>query len=104
MSGGTQMSKKRKTYSREFKRQTLRLVETSDLSIAQIERDLGLSKGRIHHWKRQLARDGEQAFPGKGKLKPEDERIRQLRREKEMLRQEIEILKRAAAAFSRPIE
>ena len=98
------MSKKRKTYSREFKRETLRLVETSDLSIAQIERDLGLSKGQIHHWKRQLARDGEEAFPGKGKLKPQDERIRQPRREKEMLRQEIEILKKAATTFSRPNE
>ena len=52
------MSRKRKRYSREFKRETLRFVETSDLSIAQIEWDLGLPKGLIHHWKRQLPRVG----------------------------------------------
>jgi transposase InsO family protein/transposase-like protein len=97
-----QMSKKRKTYSREFKRETLRLVETSDLSIAQIERDLGLSKGQVHHWKRQLARDGEEAFPGKGKLKPEDELIRQLKRENEILRQERDILKKSSGHLLAP--
>jgi transposase len=104
MAGGTDMSKRRKTYSREFKRETVRLVETSDLSIAQIERDLGLSKGQIHHWKRQLARDGENAFPGKGHLRPEDELIRELKRENEILRQERDILKKAVAIFSRPKE
>jgi len=96
------MSRKRKTYSGEFKRETLRLVETSDLSIAQIERDLGLPKGIVHHWKRQLAEDGEEAFPGKGQLKSEDELIRQLKRENEILRQERDILKKAVAIFSRP--
>jgi transposase len=96
------MKGKRKTYSREFKRDTLGLVETSDLSIAQIERDLGLPKGIVHHWKRQLARDGKDAFPGKGKLKSEDELIRQLKRENEILRQERDILKKAVAIFSRP--
>ena len=79
------MSKKRRTYSREFKLETLRLVETSDKPIAQIERELGLSSGLIHHWKRQLAEDGDQAFPGKGNLKEQDELIRQLQRENEIL-------------------
>jgi transposase len=78
------------------------LVETSALSIAQIERDLGLSKGIIHHWKRQLTRDGEEAFPGKGNLKPEGELVRQLKRENEILRQERDILEKAVAIFSRP--
>jgi len=78
-------SQKRKTYSREFEQRTLRLVETSGLSIAQIEQDPGLPKGIVHHWKRQLARDGEKAFPGKGKLRSEDELIR--KREKQILRQ-----------------
>ena len=98
------MNRKRKTYSREFERETLRLVETSDLSIAQIERDLGLPKGIVHHWKRQLAQDGEEAFPGKGNLKTQDELIRQLKRENEVLRRERDILKKAMAIFSRPSE
>jgi transposase len=95
------MARKRKSYTREFKLETLQLVETSDRSIAQIERDLGLSSGLIHHWKRQLANGGKEAFPGKGHLKPQDELIRQLRRENEILRQERDILKKAISVFAR---
>ena len=98
------MAQKRKTYTREFKLEALHLVETSGKPIAQIERDLGLSKGLMHHWKRQLSRDGEGAFPGKGRLKVQDELIRQLRRDNKILRQERDILKKAVAIFSQPNE
>jgi transposase len=95
------MVKKRKTYTREFKLEAIQLAETSDKSIAEIERDLGLGSGQIHHWKRQLAHEGEDAFPGKGHLKPQDELIRQLQRENETLRQERDILKKAISVFAR---
>jgi transposase len=94
------MTQKRKTYTREFKIEAIELAETGDKPIAQIERDLGLSSGQIHHWKRQLKRDGEEAFPGKGHLKAQDEQIRQLRRENEILRQERDILKKAITIFA----
>jgi hypothetical protein len=35
--------------------------------------------------------DGAQAFPGKGRLKEDDELIRRLQRENEQLRQEREV-------------
>jgi transposase len=95
------MAKKRRTYTREFKLDTIRLAETSDKPIAEIERDLGLSVGQIYHWRRQLADEGKDAFAGKGHLKPQDELIRQLRRENEILRQEREILKKAISVFAR---
>ena len=94
------MVKKRKTYTREFKLEAIQLAETSDKSIAEIERDLGLGSGQIHHWKRQLAQEGEEAFPGKGHLKSQDEVIRQLKRENEILRQERDILKKAITIFT----
>jgi transposase len=95
------MVKKRKTYTREFKLEAIQLAQSSDKSIAEIERDLGLGSGQIHHWKRQLANEGEDAFPGKGHLKPQDELIRQLQRENEILRQERDILKKAISVFAR---
>jgi transposase len=95
------MAKKRRTYTREFKLDTIQLAETSDKPIAEIERDLGLSVGQIHHWRRQLADEGKDAFPGKGHLKPQDELIRQLQRENEILRQERDILKKAISVFAR---
>jgi transposase len=94
------VTKERKTYTREFKLEAIQLAETSGRPITQIERELGLGKSQIYRWKRQLQREGEEAFPGKGRLKAQDEVIRQLRRENEILRQERDILKKAVTIFS----
>ena len=96
------MKKSRRSYTREFKLEALRLLETSDKSAAQIEGDLGISGGCLSRWKRELAVDGADAFPGQGRLTPDEERVRQLERENEMLRQERDILKKAVAIFSHP--
>jgi len=98
------MKKVRKSYTREFKLEALRLQETSGKSASQIERDLGIGKGNLWRWKRKLTKDGEHAFPGHGRLAPEQERIRQLEREIEILRQQRDILKKAVAIFSHPKE
>ena len=98
------MKKIRRQYTREFKLEALRLLETSGKSAAQIERDLGIGSGNLYRWKQKLAKDGAHAFPGHGQLAPEQERIRQLERENEILRQQRDILKKAVAIFSHPKE
>jgi transposase len=70
------MMKTRRTYNREFKLEALRLVETTDKSMAQIEWDLGIGEGCLRQWKKKLAAEGENAFPGHAKLPPDEERIR----------------------------
>ena len=96
------MTQKRKTYTREFKLEAIRLAETSGKPIAQIERELGLGKSQIYRWKRQLEREGEEAFPGKGKLKSSDEEVRDLQRELNRVRMERDILKKALRVFAQP--
>ena len=88
------MAKIRKVYTAEFRREAVRLLETSGKSSAQIERDLGLGSGCLSRWRRKLAEEGENAFPGHGRLAPDKERMRQLEREIEILRQERDILKK----------
>ena len=51
------------------------------VSIAQASRDLGVDANVLGRWKKELSEDSKHAFPGKGKLKPEDEEVRRLRRE-----------------------
>ena len=94
------MTKTRKKYTREFKMEAVRLLETSGKSAVQLERELGIGHGNLWRWKRDFAADGEDAFPGHGRLTPEQERFRQLERENEILRQERDILKKAIAIFS----
>jgi transposase len=96
------MTKERKTYRKEFKLETLELARSSGKGDSELERELGLSRGSLYRWRKQLERDGEQAFPGKGRVKPEDEYVRKLERELAIVRQEREILKKALAIFSGP--
>jgi len=95
------MAKIRRVYTPEFRREAVRLLETSGKSGAQIERDLGIGAGCLCRWKQKLAEDGENAFPGHGRLAPDQERMRQLERELEIVRQERDILKKAVAIFSK---
>jgi transposase len=55
----------------------------------------------LYRWLDEYKRDGKDAFPGKGNLKPADEELRRLKRENKELREENEILKKAAAIFAK---
>lgn len=94
------MSKKRRTYTTEFKRNAVELSYTSGKTAAQIERDLDIPQGLLYKWRRKYRENGSQAFPGKGQLTPEQERLRELERELEVVQQERDILKKAIAIFS----
>jgi len=94
------MSKKRKIYSKEFKLETIELAKNSTKTDTQLEQDLGLSRGCLYNWRKQVEQAGEQAFPGKGNLKAEDEYTCGLERELALVRQERDILKKALAIFS----
>ena len=89
-----------KRYDKEFKIEAVRLASEPGNTQSAIERDLGISQGIISRWKREMLKDGQQAFPGKGHLKPEDDKFRKLKRENERLRRERDILKKAVAIFS----
>lgn len=95
------MKKTQKKYSKEFKLETIELARTRGKSDSQLERELGLGRGYLYTWRRQLERDGEQGFPGKGGLKPDDAYVRQLERELAVVQQERDILKKALAIFTR---
>jgi transposase len=95
------MSKKpRKSYSREFKMEAVRLITEKGYSIAEASRNLGIEYSVLRRWKKQLANDPENAFPGKGKQKAADEQMKQLQRELERVKEERDILKKALAYFA----
>jgi len=97
----TQVKKVRRKYSKEFKQEAIRLYESTDKSMAQIETELGISTGLLNKWRSQQRHNGKQAFPGTGHQTEMDAELRRLRRENEILRQERDILKKAIQVFSR---
>lgn len=94
------MGQIRKHYTREFKLEVLQMAETSGKPLAQLERELGLSDGSLYQWRRAFGRKGKEAFPGKGRLSEAQDRLRQLERENDILRQERDILKKAIGVIS----
>ena len=96
------MTKTRRTYTDEFKREAVQLLKSSGKTARQLERELGIGKTCLSRWKRELAEKGEQAFPGQGNVPPAQEQIQELERQVEILRQERDILKKAVAIFAHP--
>jgi transposase len=92
----------KKTYTQEFKREAVRLVQTSGKPIAHIARELGISDASIHQWRKELAIQGSEAFPGSGHQTAQEEELRRLKRELEVTRQERDILKKAFIVFTKP--
>jgi transposase len=95
------MGRKRRSFTKEFKLEAVRLITDGGQSIAKVARDLGIRDTIVGRWKNDYEQVREAAFPGKGHLKPEDEELRHLRRENAQLRMERDILKKAAAIFSK---
>lgn len=92
----------RKSFTREYKIETVKMVTEGGASAAQIADDIGIHVNTLYKWIREFSAKPEEAFPGKGNLPTSDaEVIRELKRENERLKMEREILKKAMAIFSR---
>ena len=95
------MSSKRQTYTREFKVEAAKLSYNSEKSVEEIAASLGVSQSSIHRWRQEYRQDPDQAFPGSGQQKERDAEIVRLKKELRQSQMENEILKKAAAIFTR---
>ncbi len=95
------MQKTQKTYTAEFKREAVRLAQTSGKPIMHVARDLGISDTSIHQWRKELSEHSSEAFPGSGHQTAQEEEVRRLKRELDIVKQERDILKKALGIFSR---
>jgi transposase len=95
--------RQKKEYSQAFKVEAMRLAESSGKSVSEIERDLGITPGLLHKWRRRYRINQEPSGqPGlePSELEAAQAEIRRLRRGLEVTRQEREILKAAISIFS----
>jgi transposase len=98
------MGAQRKHFTPEFKQAAVRRAASGDATVLEVARELGIRTDRLREW---IA----QAQGGRRRPRPEDaaraaplsldEEVRQLRREVARLREERDILKKAAAFFAR---
>ena len=93
--------KTRRRYDRAFKEGAVRLVVEDGQTLVGTARNLGITENMLSRWRKEYLADRGQAFPGKGRLKPDEEEIRRLKKRVADLEQERDILKKALAIFSK---
>jgi len=92
---------KRQHFTKEFKLEAVRLWKSSGRPAAAVARELGLRRNHLYKWLAEAEVHGEAAFPGKGRRPRRDDAVTRLRREVERLREERDILKKAARYFAK---
>ena len=95
------MANKRRTYTDEFKVEAVKLVTEKGLSVAEACRSLEVCETLLRSWKAAFEAEGNDAFPGNGRLPAVEEELRRLRAENKRLLMERDILKKAAAFFAK---
>lgn len=86
-------------FDREFKVGAVKMIVEDGRSVADVSKSLGVSLGSLYTWIHQFKSDGGDAFPGSGKLKPQDEEVRQLREQLRRVTMERDILKKTMGYF-----
>jgi transposase len=91
-----------KTYPKEFKLEALRLMETSDKPASEVAMQLGIRRNQLYRWKEQMRKTGDVASSKRGRpKKTEQSELNRLRAENAKLKEDVEILKKAAKYFAK---
>ena len=94
----------RRQYSEEFKKDAVSHSLTSEKTVEEVARDLGIAHSNLRRWRAQYSKNGELALPGEGKQRltpPQEEEIKRLKKELDEVKQERDILKKALAIFTK---
>src|SRR6266496_6751030 len=86
-----------KAFPKEFREDVIRVFRSGDSSIAQVAKDFGISESCLQRWR---AKDHIERGDRPGVSSNESAELRELRRRNKLLKQENDVLRRAAAYLS----
>ncbi len=89
----------RRSFTPEFKRDAVRLVQEGK-TLTEVAQNLGIARSLLQYWKKQLEGDRPDAFPGHGNASGEAAEIARLKKELRDAKEERDILKKALAYFA----
>ena len=92
------------TYTKEFKLEALRLLEESDRPANEIAMSLGIRRNQLYKWKEQMIKKGDVPAAKKGRPKKEDQtELSTVKQELKRVKEENQILKKAAIFFAKEL-
>ncbi len=95
------MSKrKRRSFTKEYKAEVVRLIRKSGKTVGAVSRELGLTETAVRRWVEQAEIDSGEG-PAGALTTAEREELAQLRKRVKTLEMEREILKKATAFFAK---
>ena len=94
-------ARSRRSFDKEFKIRAVKIVTEQGLTREEVGQSLGVHGATIGNWVKKYREDGNVAFPGNGRLKPQDEELRQLREEVRRLKMKRDFLKKTALFFAK---
>jgi transposase len=90
-----------KRYDPAYKLEICKSVESGHATVPELSRETGISENTLYIWMKRYRNNREKPFVGSGHVLPENEEMVRLRKEVKDLREENEILKKAAAYFAK---
>ena len=93
-------------YTKEFKVEAVRLLQEGIKPASDLARELGVRRVLLYRWKNELEKKGDASFgrhPGRPK-KDQQSEIARLRQELRDVKEERDILKKAAAYFAKDLK
>lgn len=90
-------------YSREYKEEICKRIVNDGEKVSHVCAEQNLVENTVRSWLKIYKERSAQAFVGSGNIRPEDVELKRLQKENRELREENEILKKAAAYFARNV-
>jgi len=91
----------KKNYDPSYKIEVCKAVDSGATTVAEMSRETGISENTLYIWMKRYRENRNKPFVGSGHVLPENEEMVRLRRENRDLKEDIEILKLAAAYFAK---
>ena len=95
------MKEKKNRYDADLKKEIAQVYLEGHRTAPSLASELGVHVNTICKWAEQYREDPENAFPGSGHMKPDEEALARAKRRVRELEEEVEILKKAAASFAK---
>ena len=92
-------------HTKEFKLEAIRMLNEKVKPVAEIARELGVKRTLLYRWRDEQKAKKDEAFDGKtGPRTQKRSELEELRRENKSLKEDLAILKKAAAYFARDLK